>query len=120
VSTNKQKIWEQYTSAWKAERASDKLRILSECLDESATYCDPMVETNSINTLADYMVDFHTQMPGGHFVTTYFLDHHDTSITRWNMVSGDGDIVGEGISHGRYGSDGKLITMTGFFETPGS
>lgn len=112
--------WEQYTSAWKVEGLQSKATILADCLTASATYCDPNIETTGVEGLADYMVNFHNQIPGGHFVTTYFLAHHDTSIARWNMVDGAGNIVGEGISHARYDGDLRLLSMTGFFETPAS
>lgn len=115
---SKQTTWEHYTSAWKANGSSAKRSILSSCLTENTTYCDPITETRGVDGLTQYMVDFHQQIPGGHFVTTYFLAHHDTSIARWNMVDGLGNIVGEGISHGRFDNDDRLLSMTGFFETP--
>ena len=34
------------------------------------------------------------------------------------MVGGDGTVLGEGISYGEYADDGRLRTMTGFFDTP--
>jgi hypothetical protein len=34
------------------------------------------------------------------------------------MRDGEDRIIGEGMSHGEYGDDGKLVTMTGFFEAP--
>lgn len=114
----KQEKWERYTSAWKAEGGEAKEAILRDSIDDGATYCDPLTTTTGIEALVQYMVEFHQQIPGGHFVTTYFLAHHDTSITRWNMVDANGDVLGDGISHGRYDSNDKLLTMTGFFETP--
>ncbi len=51
-------------------------------------------------------------------MTTYFLEHHGRSIARWNMVDGEGAVLGDGISYGEYGDDGKLVAMTGFFEPP--
>ena len=63
------------------------------------------------------MLGFHQQVPGGHFATTYFLAHHDVSIAKWNMVNGDGTIIGDGVSYGHYNEEGALVAMTGFFET---
>ncbi len=63
---------------------------------------------------------FHQQVPGGHFVTSYFLAHHDASIAKWNMVNAEGATIGEGVSYGQYNEQGALIAMTGFFETPAS
>jgi hypothetical protein len=80
-------------------------------------YKDPITIAAVYEELIDYMLAFHQQVPGGHFVTTYFLAHHDVSVSKWNMVSGDGAIIGEGISYGQYNEQDLLVTMTGFFET---
>ena len=63
-------------------------------------------------------LDFHRQIPGGHFVTEQFIAHHGRSIARWRMVAGDGTTLGDGMSYGEYDGDGRLLTMTGFFEPP--
>ena len=64
------------------------------------------------------MLDFHKQIPGGNFVTTYFLAHSHKSIACWDMCDAQGNKIGEGISFGQYNNDSKLIAMTGFFEAP--
>lgn len=62
------------------------------------------------------MLGFHQHVPGGSFETHYFLAHHERSIAKWNMCNGAGEIIGEGVSYGEYGRDGKLVAMTGFFD----
>ncbi|MBL1240804.1 MAG: nuclear transport factor 2 family protein [OCS116 cluster bacterium] len=109
--------WETYTSAWKAETAQQKLEIFKQCLATDATYTDPLVVTKGWDELTEYMLEFHQQIPGGYFDTHYFLAHHDKSIAKWDMKTGDGTKIGEGISYGHYNADGKLIAMTGFYET---
>lgn len=111
-------IWETYASAWKAETVAQKLAIFEQCLTEDCTYTDPLAQTKGWVELSAYMLDFHKQIPGGHFVSTYFLAHHGKSIVKWDMCAGDGSKVGEGISYGQYNADGKLVAMTGFYETP--
>jgi hypothetical protein len=54
----------------------------------------------------------------GHFVTREFKSHNNRSITQWNMCTGDGSVVGVGISYGEYNSEGQLTAMTGFFDPP--
>jgi hypothetical protein len=63
------------------------------------------------------MLDFHRQIPGGHFVTTWFLAHHQCSIAKWEMRNGENIVIGEGISYGTYNDEQKLLSMTGFFKT---
>ena len=113
-----QKIWEIYVSAWKAESATDKRALFEQCLDVECEYNDPLIKTKGWDELLAYMVDFHQQIPGGYFVTTYFLAHHNQSIAKWEMLNGEHTVAGEGISYGKYNKNGKLVAMTGFFATP--
>lgn len=110
--------WETYTSSWKANSEDKKRAIFEQCLDVNCEYTDPLAKTTSLDDLLDYMVDFHAQVPGGYFVTKRFMAHNDQSIAEWDMKNGDNVVIGVGISYGKYNKSGKLISMTGFFETP--
>lgn len=116
--TTKRSIWERYTSAWKEPSKAAKLAALERSVEAACTYRDPLVVAAGYEQLVAYMLDFHRQVPGGHFVTTYFQAHNDRSIARWNMVDGSGRVIGDGVSFGEYNADGRLCTMTGFFEPP--
>lgn len=118
MSDSKRTTWETYASAWKAVTAADKHAALRASTVSSCIYRDPLAHTEGHNALVDYMLGFHEQIPGGHFETTYFLDHHDRSIAKWQMKNGADEIVGDGASFGEYDAQGRLISMTGFFETP--
>lgn len=113
-----QETWETYASSWKAQTPTQKQELYRKSLSPQARYTDPLMATRGWDELLQYMQQFHQQVPGGHFVTTYFLEHHGRSIARWNMVDGGGNVLGDGISYGEYGDDGKLVAMTGFFDPP--
>ena len=115
-----ERTWEAYVSAWRAPSADEKRATLRASVADECEYRDPLIEAKGHEPLIAYMVDFHKQVPGGHFVTTYFLAHHDRSIAKWNMVDGSGTVIGDGTSYGQYRGDGKLVAMTGFFEVPES
>ncbi len=118
MSHNFKEIWETYVESWKAETAEEKRALFKNCLITSNQYNDPMIKTKGWDELIQYMLDFHQQIPGGHFKTTYFLAHSNKSIARWEMRDGNNTIHGEGISYAEYNEHGKLISETGFFETP--
>lgn len=118
MSDKHENTWATYTSSWKAKTSDDKRAIFAQCLDSECVYTDPLARTQSWDEFLTYMQDFHQQIPGGHFVTTYFLAHHDQSIAKWDMKNGEGVKVGEGISYGKYNAQGLLVSMTGFYETP--
>lgn len=111
-------VWESYVESWKVQTIADKQRLFDKCLSPECVYTDPLTVAKGWNELSTYMVGFHGQIPGGHFVTEQFITHHDRSIARWRMVNSEGVKIGEGVSYGEYGTDGKLIAMTGFFEVP--
>jgi len=113
-----QETWEIYVASWKAETAIEKRDLYEKCLSPGCDYNDPLTMTKSWDELETYMLDFHQQIPGGHFITTYFLAHSNKSIARWEMCNADNQMLGDGISYGEYNSDGKLTSLTGFFEPP--
>ena len=112
--------WEKYAQAWAVASAEDKLAALRDSVESNCVYRDPLLTAEGHDALVDCMLNFHRQIPGGHFVTTYFQTHHDRSIAKWNMVDGQGKVIGDGISFGEYNDQGRLLTMTGFFESPGT
>jgi len=113
-----QETWERYVSSWKAASATEKRALFEDSLEPDCVYTDPITKTRDWESLLQYMKEFHEQIPGGHFVTTRFFTHDNKSVACWNMVAGDGSVVGDGLSYGEYGEGGRLTSMTGFFEPP--
>ncbi len=118
INSDQRNAWETYVSAWREASAEGKRAALKRCAAPDCVYQDPLTFAEGQEALVDYMLAFHQQVPGGHFITNYFLAHHDASIAKWNMVNGEGATIGEGVSYGQYNQQGALIAMTGFFETP--
>jgi hypothetical protein len=117
MNTDCKETWEKYTSTWKMTNKTERLAMFAEVLADDAIYTDPLVQTTSWDDLIGYMENFHRQIPGGHFVTTSFLAHHDKSIAHWEMKTGENATVGTGTSYGEYDAQGKLVSMNGFFQT---
>lgn len=113
-----EKTWLTYASSWKAETASERRALYEASLSPDCIYTDPLAVAHGWDELLAYMEAFHAQIPGGHFVTRYFLAHHGQSIAHWDMCDAEGNKLGEGTSHARFDGHGKLTSMTGFFETP--
>jgi hypothetical protein len=110
--------WEAYAASWKAETEDERKALFVESLAPDCIYADPITRAEGWDALMAYMNDFHDQVPGGHFVTQRFQSHHGACLVHWNMVAGDGTVLGDGVSHGRFGDGGRLVAMTGFFDTP--
>ena len=115
---DERETWETYVASWKAATETEKKALFAESLAPDCVYTDPISRTEGWNELMAYMVDFHRQVPGGYFVTRHFQVHHGACLAQWDMVARDGTVLSAGISHGRFGDDGRLVAMTGFFDTP--
>lgn len=120
MKNDHQTTWETYTASWKAETEAEKEQLFQQSLAPACVYRDPLAVASGWDEISAYMSEFHKMMPGGHFVTKEFASHNNRSISQWNMCAGDGSVVGDGISYGEYDDQGKLITMTGFYDTQGS
>jgi hypothetical protein len=118
MNQDKRTTWELYASAWKEPTAQGKADALRHSVAPVCVYQDPLTIAKGHDELIAYMLAFHEQVPGGHFVTTYFLAHHDVGIAKWNMLSGNGTVIGDGVSYGQYNAQGALVAMTGFFAVP--
>jgi hypothetical protein len=112
------RTWEAYTSAWRPENAAQRRSLFAQTLDADCEYRDPTVFAVGWDALDGYMQDFHRQVPGGHFVTTWFVVHHERSVAKWEMRGADASVLGHGVSYAEYTVDGKLRVMNGFFDTP--
>lgn len=111
--------WETYASAWKETDPGRRRALFEAALDPKCRYRDPLTTTEGFEALAAYMDQFQSQVPGGHFVTQRYWHHSGRSATQWEMRNGAGDKLDEGVSFCEYNADGKLATMTGFFDTSG-
>ena len=118
-TADRRQIWERYASSWKATTPDQKRALFNGSLRPDCVYTDPLVQSHGYDELIAYMTAFHQQIPGGHFVTTQFQEHHDRSIASWNMVDSDGNIVGDGISYAEYSDDGRVRAINGFYQTGG-
>ena len=119
MESNSQQItWETYTRSWSETNTSKRLQLFEECLSPDCVYTDPLTQTTGYAQLSGYMSELQKNVPGVKFVTTDFKSHHDRSLTHWNMVDGNGNVLSQGASYGMYSADGRLLQMTGFFELP--
>lgn len=110
--------WDTYTASWKAATPAEKQALFAASLDKNCTYTDPLGQATGWDALTHTMQGFHQQIPGGYFVTQQFTSHHQHCMVQWKMYSGDGLELGEGTSFGQYNDQGKLVAMTGFYDTP--
>ena len=82
------------------------------------SYCDPLSVAEGTASLSTYMADFQRDIPNGRFEIVGVLHHRDRSLARWRLLGGDGNILQTGTSSAVHAHDGRLETITGFFDPP--
>lgn len=113
----KKQVWEIYTEVWGTAKLSERLARFGKCLDRECVYTAPGAATRGWDELNAEMERFHSDVPGGHFALTYFLEHHEYCFAKWDLLGKDGATLGQGQSVGEFNAQGKLVKMTGFFES---
>lgn len=108
--------WENYALSWKAETSDEKRILFAKCLDNNCVYISPVITTHGWDELVTHMLEFHKNIPGGYFNTRYFRSYNNKSIAKWDMLNGEDVVMGDGISYCEYSKNGKLSSMTGFFD----
>lgn len=110
-----EQLWRCYAKTWSdppAERATG----LATVVDDHVSYTDPHGPVDGVDCLSDYMAAFQQNVPGAHFRIRTVLAHHSRSLARWDLLGSDGSVLQAGTSVGTHADDGRLQTITGFFE----
>ena len=110
-------VWDCYVSSWNAESGAERRALFADCLAPDCVYRDPHSVARGWDELGETMANFHGRLPGAHFVTTHFWDHHGRCGARWQLLSAADVALGEGISYGEYDGQQRLVAMNAFFDT---
>jgi hypothetical protein len=105
-----------YASSWGPLTGDARMTAFIACLHEDFVYTDPNIHTVGYDELATYMDGFQQQVPGGGFVNRAVANHHDALLVHWDMTGPDGIVLSPGASFGTVHSDGRLASMTGFYD----
>ena len=108
--------WTDYQSAWSDIPDGERRALLAKSVTDDCHYSDPVSSHDGIDALIDHIHASQRKWPGAHFRNDRFLEHHDQALSEWTMFDGTGGVVATGVSYARFGADGRLTQMTGFFE----
>lgn len=108
--------WKTYQAAWADIGVAQRRKLLTESVAEDCIDSDPIAACRGIDALNAKIEDSKQKFPGASFRNDTFLDYHDHGLSHWTMLNKEGAKMVEGASYARFGADGKLTQMTGFFE----
>lgn len=109
-------VWRTYQSAWSAMAADKRLGLLAQSAAPDAIYSDPTDECAGRTALIEHIEASQAKTPGATFQNDEFVTHHGQGLSAWTMRDGAGATVATGHSYARFGADGLLMQMTGFFQ----
>ena len=111
--------WNTYQGAWANRSAEERQQQLSRSVAAEAVYADPTDECHGLAVLMAHIERSQQRYPGASFRNDKFLAHHDQALSWWTMLAADGSTLATGTSYARFGADGRLTQMTGFFKPAG-
>jgi hypothetical protein len=110
-------LWREYAACWSIgdDGRGDRLEA---CVVADVVYIDPQSVAEGVVALSAYQGDFQRTVPGGRFEIVGVLHHHGQSLARWRLHADDGRVLQTGTSAAVHALDGRLATITGFFDPP--
>ena len=111
--------WDNFQAAWSNIPADQRTKLLRENLSRDCVYTDPNGIAHGYDEITERIKGTQEQFPGASFAGDTFATHHGQAISTWTMRNGAGNPIFLGKSYARFGEDGRLVQMTGFFEPVG-
>ena len=108
--------WEKYTAAWGAITPEERRNLLDQSVSANCCFADPDTEGSGLEAFTAHIENFQKQYPGAYFETRRFIEHHGQSVADWMMHNKDGSDFLPGTSVARYGEDGTLTNVAGFWK----
>jgi ketosteroid isomerase-like protein len=108
-------LWHRYAVTWSLDDEARPAQLAT-CLAADVTYTDPHGTLDGIGALSDYMAAFQHNTPGAAFEIDTVRHHHDRSLATWHLRDAHGTVLATGTSTATHTPDGRLHTITGFFD----
>jgi hypothetical protein len=108
-------LWQRYARIWSADQAT-RATELEACLADNCLYCDVNGSIEGREALSNYMAGFQQQVKGGRFQIRSVIHHHDRMLAEWRLLGADEAVLQTGRSFATIARDGRLQSITGFFD----
>lgn len=110
-----QTTWHTYQKAWSDVSPAERRELLARSVAENGIYTDPRSSCQGYDALQNHIEQFRQSMPGASFKNHRFVEHHAQSHAEWTLYDAQGQEVQPGNSYARYGEDGRITHVAGFF-----
>ena len=108
--------WKAYSEAWADITPEKRRELLVPVVAAGCLFADPDTEVGGLDAFLAHIEKFQQDYPGAYFETRKFMEHHGQSLAEWMMRSKDGAEFLPGTSVARYGEDGRITQIAGFWK----
>jgi len=108
--------WKAYQAAWSDVSDLERQNLLTRNVAEDCLLTDPTSQCHGHAELIARIAQTQQRFPGASFHNDTFAAHHAQALIHWTMRDGNGKAFVQGTSYVRFGEDGRLTQMTGFFD----
>ena len=115
-NTTHEAQWKAYSEAWANINPEERKKLLAQSVAMNCSFSDPETEVFGLEAFTKHIEKFQEQYPGAYFETRKLIEHHGQSVAEWMMHGKDGSNFLPGTSVARYGDDGKMTHIAGFWK----
>jgi hypothetical protein len=106
-----------YFDLWNETDASSRRAALAATWADDASYRDPLLAAEGYDALDGMIAAVHAQYPGHRFHLTSTIDAYPGRARwGWSLTGPDGTPIVTGLDVAVLADDGRLCSVTGFFE----
>lgn len=106
-----------YEQAWQQPDAEKRDTLLADAWSKKGVFRDPAGDVSGRAALSKHIGKFHEEFPNTRAERTSKIDFHGRSFRfTWKMVFAKDGRVLEGTDFGEIGADGKIASITGFWQ----
>ena len=110
-------VVDDYFTMFNETDADQRAKVIARTWSADAGYLDPLLSASGADELNAMVGTVHQQYPGHRFALTGPIDaHHDRARWSWELRTPAGEVFVTGVDYAVLAADGRLRTVTGFFE----
>jgi len=115
--TEHTELADRYIAVWNETDPGRRRALIARTWAEAGRYRDPLLAGDGPDGIDAMVAAVHEKYPGHAFRRTSDVDAHNGQLRfAWELAPEDGPVLASGVDFGTVADDGRLATVTGFFD----
>ena len=108
---------DRYIAVWNETDPGRRRALIARTWAEGARYRDPLLSGDGPDGIDAMVAAVHDKYPGHAFRRTSDVDAHNGQLRfGWELAPDSGPVLASGVDFATVADDGRLATVTGFFD----